>query len=138
MLSLLVMNGRVLAQGCQWCTSVTDACCDGEFSDVVYTLPCNTSTIYIQYDGTANNRAEFIIADVSGGQYTELVHGNTSDNDHCNCAKYLVYNLSINANHDLRFKVNCRECTETCDNGNLTVKFFTPSSNTCAPNCSGS
>ncbi len=134
---ILVAGAQVFAQ-CSWCKTATDVCCDSDFSGITYELPCNTSSIYIQYDGAANNRVEFIIADVSGGQYSELVHGNQNDFEHCDCAKYFVYSSPINAGHVLQFKVKCRECSDDCDHGNLSVTFFTPSSNTCAANCSGS
>lgn len=125
---------------CSWCVTATDnVCCDTDFGTAAtYTLPCNTSAIYVQYEASTTNRIEFIIADVSGGGYFELVHANADPGDNCGCRKYKVYSLPINAGHELSFKVKCLACEEDCDNGSESVKFYTPSSNSCAPNCTGS
>lgn len=125
---------------CSWCVTASDnVCCDDNYGTAVtYTLPCNTSSIYIQYEVATNNRIEFIIADVSGGGYSELVHGNDNDGENCGCKRYLVYNSPVNAGHELSFRVKCRDCEDDCDNGSESVKFFTPSGNTCAANCGGS
>lgn len=134
---VLAMNVNVFAQGCSWCTSHTDACCDGHTS-LDYTLPCATSLIYYQYNGSANNRVEVVLYDITGGGET-LLQGAVSGA--CDCQKGLLYDSGmtpIPSGNTLRFKVRCYDCTDDCDTGNITVRFYTPSSNNCAPSCVGS
>jgi len=133
---VLVLNVSAFAQ-CTWCTSVTDACCDGQHSSTDYTLPCATSTIYYHYNGTANNEVEILIYNVTGGSEVFVV--SNVGTEICDCARTQIYSGATIASGDiLRFKVNCKGCDETCDNGKITVRFFTPSTNNCAPICVGS
>lgn len=131
---VLVLNMSAFAQGCTWCTSHVDACCDGH-SSFDYTLPCATSTIYFQYNGVNDNEVEINLYNVTTGEvFLVQVVGD------CDCARGELYNgATISAGDILRFKVNCRGCEGiNCDAENLTIKFFTPSGNSCAPYCVGS
>jgi hypothetical protein len=131
----LLAPASVFAQ-CSWCTSVTDACCDGEFSSVDITTTCNASSVWVYYDCAASNRVEIFLYEVSGGTETLLAHVDDSG-QRCNCAKFQIYS-SVNADHVLRFKVNCEGCTDSCTEESVQVYFFTPNSNICAGNCFGS
>lgn len=139
-LLMLAAPGNLIAQ-CSWCTTVTDECCDGNFSSVDYTLPCTTNKIYVYYDAPGNDRVHVLIYDVSGGGEI-FVAERDMDGQDCNCAKYQVYaGTDINSGHVLRFKIECQKCNDedtSCETGTASVKFYTPSTNTCAPNCNGS
>jgi len=134
-LFLLATPSSVLAQ-CTWCTSTVDACCDGH-SSLDYTLPCATTNIYFQYNGSADNRVEVVLYDITGGGEI-LLQGATNGACDCNNSHLYTAATPMPSGTALRFKVRCHDCNGDCDEGNVTVKFFTPSSNACAANCVGS
>lgn len=130
---VLVLNVSAFAQ-CTWCTSVTDACCDGHTA-LDYTLPCATTDIYFQYNGSAANRVEVVLYDFTSGSEVLL---QSAVSGACDCQKGLLYSGSLASGTVVRFKVKCYDCTDDCDTGNITVRFYTPSTNNCAPSCVGS
>lgn len=135
-LFMLADPSSLLAQ-CSWCTTVTDVCCDGNFSSVDYTLPCNTSEIWVYYDAPGNDRVHVIITDVSGGGSIPVAEQNIPGSN-CDCTRYRIYTGGINAGHVLRFKISCVKCSTnqtSCDSGTASVTFFTPVGNLCAPFC---
>ncbi len=130
---ILVMNASAFAQGCSWCTSVVETCCNGTRTDLLYTLPCATSNIYYYYNGPANDWVEILIFEVTENGDVFLA----SQTGACDCAKSQIYSGATKSSGTvLKFSVYCSGCPgHACDDGNITVKFYTPSSNNCAPNC---
>ncbi len=138
-LTLFAAPSNLFAQ-CTWCKTVTDVCCDGNYTVAEDTLPCALTSIYIYYDAPRDDRVHALIYDVSGGGEMLIAELN-DDGEDCDCARELIFSDPINAGHVLRFKIECRKCKNdqtSCDAGSVSVKFFTPSTNTCAPNCTGS
>lgn len=119
---------------------MTDACCDANYSQQDYTLPdCQTDSIFVFYNAPGNDRVHIYVYVVYTGGQTLIAESNL-EGERCDCAKFCIYTGSINPGHTLRFKVDCKKCDseDTCDNGNVTVKFYSPRNNNCAANCQGS
>ena len=135
-LLLFAAPSKLFAQ-CTWCQTVTDACCDGTGTAVNYQIGCTTSEIYVQYDISNLNRVLIELTNLDTS--TTLFSGYLS----CDCDRAQIWKdnmVPLASGTNLRLKASCEPCTQggDCAIGNVNVKFFTPSSNTCAPNCSGS
>ena len=129
---VLVLNMNAIAQ-CTWCYTISEVCCDGDTSNSDIQIPCATSEIWVYFDYSSLDRVYVDIINLDTGLTIAFKELN------CDCDRRKLWQGTLAANTNLSFRAYCHNCTgEECALGNSHVKFFTPSSNTCAPNCSGS
>lgn len=144
----LILLGCILATTAQlfaqteanMCVSVTDVCCDGNWSSVDYTIPAEkqVTATHIHFEGNNGNRVQIQCYDVVGGVESFLWQRMSGENELCGCGEIVVTDIHpFGQNHHLRFKVKCIDCEDqNCFLGSTTVTFASNSTYpTCLPEC---
>ena len=130
----------VLLGTCAWaqepnmCVSVTDVCCDGNWSSVDYTIPAGKviAKTYIHHDSPTHNEVDIQCLGFPNGEPGDVIWA--MDNV-CNCGN-TSYTETIAGPQTIRFKIRCMGCnSDNCYFGSSTVYFYTISQTTCALNC---
>ncbi|NUO20354.1 hypothetical protein HUU59_12990 [bacterium] len=128
---VLMLTGILAAQvsaqtEASMCVTVTDVCCDDNFSIGSYTVPANTDIYktYVYHNGNEMNKVYIECWDIVNGQ--ESFQFWTLD-DICGCeSRTTTENHQIGQNHQLRFKVKCKDCEGgNCALGSSTVYIYT-------------
>lgn len=132
-LLLFAAPSKLFAQ-CTWCTTLVEVCCDADTNGSQIELPCNTTEIWAHFDHSSLNRIWVEVKNLDTGTIiaTSLLN--------CDCDRKQVWSGgTLSSGTNIGFRAKCYPCSGSdCGLGNAHVKFFSPSSNTCAPNCSGS
>lgn len=129
-----ISTTQAFAVEANMCVSVTDVCCDANFSSVDFTLPGGqqVTTTYVYHNGSSVNKVYIECWDIVNGQENFLIF--TLD-DVCGCQEgSSISNHPISWDHHIRFKVKCKDCEGgNCAIGSSTVYLYSSAAQASCP-----
>lgn len=141
LMSFLFVTTQLFAQTeASMCVSVTDACCDGNWSSVDYLIPAGQqiTTTYIHFDSPKTPSSDGVEIQCLGfpnGEPGVVIWEYVGGSMKCNCGNASHSEIMAGPSQ-IRFKVRCKGCnSDNCTLGSSPVNFYTSARPTCPPNC---